>query len=1230
MNRLEETQLQQLLTNLEKISRPQLPQKFLSLFKKGQTCSLEDFAVYFLAAVRQHTEQHFRGSKSDTTPQCLTPVRQLKPPPEDSLNESLTNQSAASANSSMCTPGRQQQSQGRRSTGSGQFCSTPQSANRSGGAAGDRGQSFCLGDFLSNTPTQAQQRSTKKKTTPQQQQLQQQQQASNSAAQAKPRRRVLPMTISRNVSASSSFGDTSSFSNDNNLWRLSQCSEIFDCSQGAALDMEARKSLLLHKQEIKSEAPVSVAPERGQEDEGTSMPDPVPVKLDDVKSPGQLQVLSAIYGQLMDLNLVPNVLGELGFVLQLLNVHDSDVSPSQSVKDLDLGTPLQRLGLYQNCIYFALQLLEHQQYLLLQLDRKSLGVLLQHERLGLLPQPLLQKLDESCQRKQELAKKEITSSSLTVASPGGQQNVYYHEEKDSRDNFPNQNEFRAFKSQRDLFYKTFKLWETSHLNRVFCFSRDVTPRVREIFKVSEHAVNMAHFAKLFVSQLLISGSETTESPEELGLKLDQQRLNRLAQRLVTSNSSVEDQFPRSQAFFRDFISECVSMPFLVQLKLALYVQLVRQNDSTFELQQLAEDVVEEERASQQGGPFTVRAQTMANILTLAKFLGYVTALPYNRCAGQPQSYLCQQQLQLRSHFQPDFNLRELLERSMANGKLLITLPWLVQYLVMLDLVTLQLPNSLATLELLYALYAAMPAEKLQPGAVFIARTCLGWLMEAQPDLVTGYYSHRALEAAGLGTGANAAIVETCLSTFRSLKAAQLPQMEELLPVACPYLHEFRVSITPSRQSQSTGRSGRFRYITTRLEQLTQSAAAATSSATGHPAVVAVELSPAEQQQRKLADAFLHSQNASTRRLIEFVTERSFKCVVKDAQQKILLPSKAAADSRVNEISSMQYQEVFGNIQEIYQETKSQACQHWADRVPRMLKERIEQSLEALLPESTNEVLRATYAQLIRGQAQIQLQQWLQSNVMQSSFYHGDLQELTSKVCRANKNKLEAAGSGSSSEMQLTLDVGFSLSDMLYQLQQWLHCVSLRPQSVADAPELCELLQQIQHAVQLPQLPTVFYHLIGSCLVRLVQLLISREPRLLTTQILSASCAVWRTPQYSASEPASPGIFDALLTVNFIHEVGENPISLRLLEQLLFTMLEEGVLNVDQLNELFLPLFKENWPPTVWSALSQMLQHLSQGQYIADKEGEIKSPEDEAKSHLFMEMLADLSRDMDSF
>ncbi|XP_017029645.1 protein disks lost [Drosophila kikkawai] len=1233
MPRPEETHLQQLLVQLEKVPRPQLQQKFLAHFRKQSNCSLEDFAAYFLAALRQQTSQYFQVRNSDTPVHSLpgTPVRQPKPPPGDAskeldenlqqqlLNDSLLNRSSCSVESTS-TPLRQQ---GRRSmpgSGNNQFCSTPQTTGHRSNGGGGGGHSFCLGDFLVNSPNQGQQRS-KKKTTPQQSQNQHQSTgaASGGTVQSKPRRRVLPMTISKNVSAGSSFGDTSSFSNDNNLWRLSQSSELFDRSQGAALDMEARKTLLLHKQEIKIEAPpLNVSQLEGRTPEDEVFPHDT-FSLEDVTDSNQLQLLSVIYSLLIDLNMVPNVLSELSFVLQLINVRDLGQSTVGTSLDC---MPLQRVSSdYKSCVYFALKLLENQQRLLLQLDKKTLGVLLQNERLNLLPPGIVQQLEASYQQKQDSA----PSVALDTSS-SSQHNVYYHVEKDSRDNFPSQNEFAAFKTQRDLFYKALKQWELGHLNRNFNFTSEVAPCIREIFKVSEHPVNMAHFAKLFVSQLLISATENTESPEELGLKLDPLRLNRLAQRLVTSDSSVEGQFPRSQAFFRDFIAGCSSMAFHVQLKLALFVQLLRHNDSTFDLLQLSEDVCAEEEQSAQQGLYIVRVQTMAHMLILAKFLGFVSVLPFSGTTqhGNPSPpYLCPQQLQLRSRFQPDFNLRETFERSMRNGKLLISLPWLVQYLAMLDPVSLNLPDALATLEILYGLYASLGMEKSQPGAVFIARCCIGWLLDAQPQLVNAYYSHRSIKTK------SAAVVELCLSGIRCHEKSLGPLLEELLPIACPFLQEFRVSITPSRQAKS----GRFRYITTRLEQLQQGSSSSSTSVTQDP-TVSSEQTPAEQQQRKLADAFLHSQNASTRRLIEFVTERSFKCVVKDAQQEILLPSKASADAKVNEICSVKQDDVLQQLQHIFQGAKEQACQKWKEQVPQMLGQRIAQSLEALLPASTNAVLRSTYAHLIRGQAQTQLQQWLQSSVLQSTFYHGDLKELAIKVCNSNKNKAEAAAAGGgSNELQLRSDVGFSLSELLFQLQQWLHHLSLRPENVGSRQELGELLRQSQHAVLLPQLPTIFYHLIGSGLVHLLQLFINRKPDFLDEYVISACCTVWRSPQFKASE-AYPGIFEGLLSVRFIQELSFKQNGFRLLEQLLRSMLLTGAVRADHLNEIFMPLFAENWPPHVWSTLSNLLQQLSLsgsnglGGAGLDTSGD--SNEDEAKSHLFMEMLADLSRDLDSF
>ncbi|XP_030380089.1 protein disks lost [Scaptodrosophila lebanonensis] len=1315
MSTIEEQELQQLLKDLENVPTPQLRQRLLNHFQKQDepSCTLEDFAIYYLAGLRQCTEAHFRSSEEET-PKCQTPVKQMKAvitttpkvtvqsnrkliTPESSNTCNLTNESQHSLNSSCNTSTTSSAYQSNPSTpacgtpnppnhgrrSQSHFCSTPQNSERSNRSGGGN-SSFCLGDFIVNTPNQR----SKKKATPQHQSPgTTPQETSNAETVNKPRRRVLPMTISKNVSGSS-FGEvplgigTSSFSNDYNLWRLSQSTELVDRSQSAALDMEARKTLLLHKQEIKIEAHIAtdrlqnlaLATQEQEESESIAELTVDPIDLTDLPNSAQLQLLAGIYAQLMDLNLIPNVLSELCFTLQLLNIREG-VSNSFSQEP---ESPLAILCQYKNCIYFAAKVLELQQSLLLQLDRKSLAMVLQNERLLLLPKSQHEELNLACQQKQLEQQQQLIVSGDTGGVKNSKLNVYYQHDKDSRDNFPTQSEFSAFKSQRDLFYKAFKYWELNHLNRIFKFSSEVAPKIRDIFKQSEHVVNMAHFAKLFVSQLLISASEATESPEELGLKLDQLRLNRLAQRLVTSSSSVEDQFPRTQAFFCDFINECGSISFLVQLKLALYAQLMRYNNSTFELVQLNFDSGEidvlgepDESSEQVQGPYIVRVSTMASMLILAKFLGYVTALPYNR--QNPATVLntttttasnCSdlQQLQLRSNFQPDFNLSSVLERAMGEGKLLVTLPWLVQYVIMLDVITIQLPNNKATMELLYTVYAEAANQRcLQPTAEFVIRTCIGWLLESHATLTNNYYSYRRQWSRARKTNP---LVLQCLeilhikvksSTCQQGGASNsnlsskngAPLLEYLLPVSCPFLPEFRVAITPSKQVQSTSRTGRFRYITTRLEQFNSvKSPVPEESQASERDNNKITLSLVEPQQSKLIDAFLHSQNASMRRLLEFVTERSFKCVVKDAQQQILLPSKAQADGQVNAIRSTQQMEVYRDVKRIYSEACHKACDQWQEQVPAMLERRIQKSLNSLLPSNTSDVLQRTYAKLIRAQAQPQLQQWLQSNVLQSNFYYSDLQEVAIKVCRANKNNTGSmpSNSNSSTELCLSGDGNISLSDFLYHLQTWLHCLSLRPKCLAGCVDILDLLRNAHQAVLQSQLPTVFYYLVGSGLVRLLQLFIVRRPQLLTPTFMSMACDVWRAPQLKklihrpetkAEQQGNPGIFDALLSVSFVQELSmAHPSSFQLLQELLLAMLTTGVLHIELLNEFFLPLFKEEWAPPIWNALSQLLQQVAQYR-VAGGDGIGETPtaipasaEEEAKSHLFMEALADLSRDVD--
>jgi len=104
------------------------------------------------------------------------------------------------------------------------------------------------------------------------------------------------------------------------------------------------------------------------------------ISLEGVANANHLQLLSTIYSLLMDLNLVPNVLRELSFVVHLLNVRDFGQSPVKSC----VPSALEGLTQHKSCVYFAAKLLENQKKLLLQLDKRTLSVLLQNERLSLL------------------------------------------------------------------------------------------------------------------------------------------------------------------------------------------------------------------------------------------------------------------------------------------------------------------------------------------------------------------------------------------------------------------------------------------------------------------------------------------------------------------------------------------------------------------------------------------------------------------------------------------------------------------------------------------------------------------------------------------------------------------------------------------------------------------------------------------------------------------------------
>lgn len=191
-----------------------------------------------------------------------------------------------------------------------------------------------------------------------------------------------------------------------------------------------------------------------------------PIDLDKVTHVTALDKFVEIYLIILDMNLVTNVLGELAFLLSLINTDTDDYiernprplctdgSEAKS-KDLSLSQnvvndAISLLSELNNCIYFSLKVLKRQQRVLRSLDTTSIKVLIDNKRLTALDESIRGDLMAVYALKIQLESAAHQQSSSTKHS--GSAKVFYQQEQDTQSNFPSNQEFAVFKKQRDAFY----------------------------------------------------------------------------------------------------------------------------------------------------------------------------------------------------------------------------------------------------------------------------------------------------------------------------------------------------------------------------------------------------------------------------------------------------------------------------------------------------------------------------------------------------------------------------------------------------------------------------------------------------------------------------------------------------------------------------------------------------------------------------------------------------------
>ena len=474
----------------------------------------------------------------------------------------------------------------------------------------------------------------------------------------KPRKRVVPITISRKATTGPTTFTSSSFQSENNLSNLTAVESI------EAEDMKSERRKMFDQRDVISQNFITeLEPQRNLHaivkenlPAAEQLTEPRKVstfQFDEsrVERKDILTIMAKIYSFLLDMNMVTNILSEYSYLFNLLNTeqeplnqpthqdHNQNESPTEVASNL-----LKNLN---NCIFFTVHVLSCQKVNLALLDIMTLRVLIDNERIQQLANELYDHVRSVIQLKSQLS----TSNKMVNNSENSMSKVvFYQQETDNRDNFPSDREFGAFKKQRDLFYTILRSWEQKHLDQDYDVKKDLGLKIRTLLTLMEHPINMAHLARLFTAQLIIS-CNFDHSANELQMVLpniDLSKLSKLRQRLIApSQFSTQYLFPGNQAFFRDFIVICENhMMFMEQLKISLINELMQINNSSMEtlcITRANEDVSEKSMREE----FIVRPETMVTMRMLAKFIGFVVSRPYS-FDGYRNTLVDQKQTQIRN------------------------------------------------------------------------------------------------------------------------------------------------------------------------------------------------------------------------------------------------------------------------------------------------------------------------------------------------------------------------------------------------------------------------------------------------------------------------------------------------------------------------------------------------------------------------------------------------------
>ncbi|XP_070776461.1 codanin-1 [Enoplosus armatus] len=680
----------------------------------------------------------------------------------------------------------------------------------------------------------------------------------------------------------------------------------------------------------------------------------------------ELDLLAELYCTCISENLVPNIFLELFFVMQLLtsrspHTHDDDEQESLCAVNSDV---LERCYLRQvhNCVYFAVKVLENQFQLVAHLDKCTLRLLAENERVASFSPDLRDRLTQA----QDRSTAKLSPSVSTFIH-----SVSFQPATDNRSNFGSDKAFHTFKKQRDIFYEVLREWEDFHKEPRWHFDSALGSRIRGMMSQLTSAGNHSHFARLFLKQLvqMCKGPRVNSSPGDtpdadlLGmLGADSLgRLKRLEERLIQPHGVVgpcpPPSFPGHQEFFRDFLQTASCCQLNQHLQDSLCQQLLQLDEvSILSPASIGEGEEEGDGDMEQQDEKQRFTSVLLLARLLAKFLGFISFLPY-QTSERPSREIQETALVMRSKTVPVLDVCAVLSNSMKRKRTILTVPWLVEFLSMLDCIgplLLCYRTALGTLLLVYRRMLLGRCGEMCYLNKLLMVSVLGWLFQIPVIPEDIFFTNELTEVAKLEDSSTTAAGLDCIPLVD----------QQLLYTCCPFLGEFR-KLLAAFVSGSTAKSGGIiRKITPTSAELRDTPTANRSQ---------------QKLQVDLEQAFFHNQPPSLRRTVEFVAERVGSNAVK--HMKATLVSELV--ERGEKMLRDGLESPNSNPSKLNDSICAQLCVAGLEAMARATRFCCEKSPEAvriLLPDETSPAVLATSENITTRLATEKACSWLSANI----------------------------------------------------------------------------------------------------------------------------------------------------------------------------------------------------------------------------------------------------------